>query len=213
MYGQVLHDLLIKLCDYHFGRVKGLDDSEHKVLISAWFDFVLCHHVKAYRTPIVTKSLLSLTVDEQRILDQQSLYNELGKHHSSHNLKNSYVCLFVWRLQSDRDISSPVSSVRWKRHLRPSLAIAWIPTNCWCDIQTVTDGYKMKGALLCFAWNDSSFSPGPPNWCPLCGATYLGFLWPSVLPPLALSSRMAPKTKEPSSTWYGSPSAPSPPGT
>lgn len=134
-----------------------------------------------------------------------------GKHHSSQNLKKQTrrpLC------QRDTHINSAVSSVRWKRHQRPSLAIAWIPANGLCDIQTVTDGYEMKGALsLVFHQNDSSFSPGPPNWCPLCGATYFGFLWPTVLPPLASSSGMAPKTKEPSFAWYGSPSALTPPGT
>lgn len=86
--------------------------------------------------------------DRQRTSDRQSPHNELRKHHSSHNLKNSRVCLFVWRLQSDTDINAAVSSVRWKQHQRPSLAIAWIPANGLCDIQTVTDGYKTKGSLL-----------------------------------------------------------------
>lgn len=94
-------------------------------------------------------------------LDQQSPHNELGKHHSSQNLKKQTrrpLC------QRDTHINSAVSSVRWKRHQRPSLAIAWIPANGLCDIQTVTDGYEMKGALsLVFHQNDSSFSPGPPN--------------------------------------------------
>lgn len=134
-------------------------------------------------------------------------HNELGKHQSSQNPKNRRVCLFVWRLHSDMDLNSAVSSVRWKQHQRPSLAIAWIPANNLFDIQTVTDGYKMKASLSCFSPKRMLIQPRPPYWCPLCVATYFGFLWPTVLPRLALSLGMTPKTKEPSSAWYGSPSA------
>lgn len=41
-----------------------------------------------------------------------------------------------------------IASVRWKRHQRPSLAIAWIPANSLCDVQTVTGGHKTRGWLL-----------------------------------------------------------------
>lgn len=99
---------------------------------------------KACRTPRVTKTLLSLSMTDTGTFDQQSPHNELGKHHSSRNLINRRVCLFVWRLQGDTD----VGSVRWRRHQRPSLAIAWIPANSLCDVSTDTGGDEMKGSHL-----------------------------------------------------------------
>lgn len=85
-------------------------------------------------------------------LDQQSAHNELArKHHSSRNLKR--------KKQNKKQTRRTSLSARhahqlrrqlcqiWKRHQRPSLAIAWIPANGLCDIQTVTDGYEMKGSL------------------------------------------------------------------
>lgn len=136
-------------------------------------------HDSAWRYSLLTlvsqntqsdKSLLSLTMDEQKILDQQSPHNELGKHHSSHNLKNRRVCLFVWRFQSDTGINAAVSSVRWIRHQRPPLVIAWIPANGLCDIQTVTDGYEMKGFPSCFSQKRQLIQPRTTKlmsfvWC------------------------------------------------
>lgn len=50
--------------------------------------YSLGYHLKPHRTQS-EKSPLSLTMDEQRILDQQSPHNELGKHHSTRNLKKT----------------------------------------------------------------------------------------------------------------------------
>lgn len=111
-----------------------------------WFSSTLYSTLtwKACRTPRVTKTLLSLSMTDTGTFDQQSPHNELGKHHSSQNLINRHVCLFVWRLQGDTD----VGTVRWKRHQRPSLAIPWIPANSSCDIPTDTGGDEMKGSHL-----------------------------------------------------------------
>lgn len=73
-------------------------------------------------------------------------HNELGKHHSSQHLKSGRVSFFVWRLQSDSGAAGPV---RWTRHQRPPLAIAWIPANSLCDFQTAIGGDGSNGPLLC----------------------------------------------------------------
>lgn len=115
----------------------------------------MCHALRWMKFSCVGKSLQSaqrdggspVTAGDRRAtLDLQSPHNELGKHHSSHNLKSGRVSFFVFGLQSG--FSAAVSPVRWKRHQRPSLAIAWIPTNSPRDIQTAIGGDGTNGPLL-----------------------------------------------------------------
>lgn len=109
----------------------------------------------------------AINADRQTTSDLQSPHNELGKHHSSRNLKSGRVSFFVWRFQSD--LSAAVSPVRWKRHQRPSLAIAWIPANSLCDIQTVIGGDETNGPLL-FSTNVTAHSAPDHQTDGLCVA-------------------------------------------
>lgn len=65
--------------------------------------------------------------------------------------------------------SAAVSLVRWKRHQRPSLAIAWIPANSLCDIQTVIGGDGTNGPLL-FSTNVTAHSAADHQTDGLCVA-------------------------------------------
>lgn len=172
--------------------------------------YSLGYHLKPHRTQS-EKSPLSLTMDEQRILDQQSPHNELGKHHSTRNLKKQS-CLPLCVTASERH-GHQLRRQLCQMVTTSEAVIAWILTNSLCDIQTVTDGYEMKGCLSCCSTKWQLIQPRTTKPLSFVWCKYFGFLWPTILPPHALSSRMAPKTKEPSSAWYGSPSAPTPPGT
>lgn len=90
--------------------------------------------------------------DRQATSELQSPHNELGRHHSSHNLNSGRVSFFVWRLQSD--LSAAVSRVRWKPHQGPSLAIAWIPANRACVTSERSLEETSPTARSCF----------PPTW-------------------------------------------------
>lgn len=94
--------------------------------------------------------------DRQTTFELQSPHNELGKHHSSPNLKSGRVSFIV-------------GLVRWKPHQRPSLAIAWIPANSLCDIQAVIGGDEPNGPLL-FSTNVTVHSASDHQTDGLCVA-------------------------------------------
>lgn len=122
--------------------------------------------VKARGAHGTTKALLSLSLIDRRTSDQQSPRNELGKHHSSRNLKKQLSAALSRRFQSAADVNPDVSSCQM--HQRPSPAGHRLDTRkqlVWYSSGSPTVA-KTKGLALVFHQ-----SPRPPNWCPfVCGA-------------------------------------------